>query len=71
MEEFTQQRSIEQVKIAPGHPAANNVETLMKPLGKAMKIGFTQKNSEDESLQSFLRNYRDTPHPLLVFHLVT
>jgi transposase InsO family protein len=38
MEEFTTKRDIEQVKIAPGHPAANN------------------------TLQSFLQTYRDTPH---------
>ena len=63
MDAFTNKRSIEQVKIAPGHPAANNVETVMKPLGKAMKIGFNNKASETETLQSFLQSYRDTPHP--------
>ena len=63
MEEFTQKRGIEQVKIAPKHPAANNVETVMKPLGKAMKIGFNQQASETQTLQSFLQTYRDTPHP--------
>ena len=62
MEEFTRRRNIEQVKIAPGHPAANNVETVMKPLGKAMKIGIKNKASETETLQSFLEAYRDTPH---------
>ena len=56
MREFTELRGIEQVKSAPGHPAANNVETVMKPLGKAMKIGFSEKKSEDESLQLFLQN---------------
>lgn len=63
MEEFTRRRNIEQVKIAPGHPAANNVETVMKPLGKAMKIGLNNKASETETLQAFLQAYRDTPHP--------
>ena len=62
MEDFTRKRGIEQVKIAPGHPSANNVETVMKPLGKAMKIGFNKKASETETLQSFLQTYRDTPH---------
>ena len=63
MDAFTQQRDISQVKIAPGHPAANNVETIMKPLGKAMKIGFNHKADEKETLHSFLQSYRDTPHP--------
>ena len=64
MQRFTEQRKIEQVKITPHHPAANNVETLMKPLAKAMKIGLgTTKKFENEILKSFLVNYRDTPHP--------
>ena len=62
MEDFTKKRDIEQVKIAPGHPAANNVETVMKPLGKAMKIGMNNLASETDTLQSFLQTYRDTPH---------
>ena len=62
MEAFAQGRNIEQVKIPPGHPAANNVETVMKPLGKAMKIGFHHKSSENDALQAFLQTYRDTPH---------
>ena len=60
---FTSDRGIEQIKIPPGHPAANNVETVMKPLGKAMKIGLeTRKRSENDILNSFLVNFRDTPH---------
>ena len=47
--------------------AANNVETVMKPLGKAMKIGMNNLASETDTLQSFLQSflltYRDTPHP--------
>ena len=39
MKKFARNRNIKLVKIPPGHPAANNVETVMKPLGKAMKIG--------------------------------
>ena len=42
--------------------AANNVETVMKPLGKAMKIGMNNLASETDTLQSFLQTYRDTPH---------
>ena len=63
MKAFTDSRGIEQTKIPPGHPSSNNVETVMKPLGKAMKIGFSQKQSEKDSLQQFLQNFRDTPHP--------
>jgi hypothetical protein len=62
MDDFTKKRDIEQVKIAPGHPSANNVETVMKSLGKAMKIGVKNKASETDTLQSFLQTYRDTPH---------
>ena len=62
MKRFTDSRSIEQTKIPPGHPAPNNVETVMKPLGKAMKIGFSENKAESESLQAFLQQYRDTPH---------
>ena len=50
------------MKTPPGHLAANNVETVMKPLGKAMKIGNMQNLPEQETLSAFLRSYRDTPH---------
>ena len=62
MTDFTDSRDIKQVKIPPGHPSPNNVETVMKPLGKAMKIGHANKIGEKEALSSFLVNYRDTPH---------
>ena len=62
MAEFGKNRNIEQVKTPPGHPAANNVETVMKPLGKAMKIGNMQNLPEQETLSAFLRSYRDTLH---------
>ena len=39
MENVTKNRNIKQVKTLPGHPSHNNVETVMKPFGKAMKIG--------------------------------
>ena len=38
MESFTKNRNIEQVKTTLGPPFLNNLETAMKPLGKAMKI---------------------------------
>ena len=62
MHDFTESRGIEQVKTAPGHPGPNNAETVMKPLGKAMKIGHANKIAEKETLSSFLVSYRDTPH---------
>ena len=62
MKTFTDSRNIEQVKTPPGHPSPNNSETVMKPLGKAMKIGHSQNQIEKKTLSSFLVNYRDTPH---------
>ena len=41
------------VKIPPGHPTGNNAETVMKPLGKAMKIGNIQNLSEQETFSAF------------------
>ena len=61
MAKFAKNRNIEQVKTSPGHPAANNFETVMKPLGKAMKIGNMQILPEQETLSAFLTSYRDTP----------
>ena len=55
-------RNIEQVKTPPGHPAANNVETVMKALVKAMKISNMQNLPEQETLSAFLTSYRDTSH---------
>ena len=36
--EFSRSHGIKHWKVFPYHPQANPVETLMKPLGKAMKI---------------------------------
>ena len=35
----------------------------MKPLGKAMKIGYANKIGESETLRHALDTYRQTPHP--------
>ena len=61
-ESLLKNRNVEQVKTPPGHPSPNNVETVMKPLGKAMKIGQFQNQGEKGTLSSYLVNYRDTPH---------
>ncbi len=49
----------------PLHAASNPVETFMRSLGKAMKIGrHNEKTSlENESLRNFFKKYRQTPHP--------
>ena len=59
---FIDNRNIEQVKTPPGHPSPNNAETITKPLGKAMEIGYSQNQVEKKTLSSFLVNYCDTPH---------
>ena len=59
---FPKNRNNEQVKTLPGHPAAENVETVMKPLGKAMKIGNMQNLTEQGDLSAFLTSFRDTSH---------
>ena len=50
------------MKIPTGQPAANNVETVMKPFRNAMKIGNMQNLFEQEILSAFLTSYRDTSH---------
>ena len=65
MKTFTDNRNIEQVKTPPGHPSPDNAETVMKPLGKAIKIGYSQNQGEKKTLSSFLSflvNCRDTSH---------
>ena len=62
MEKFAQNRNIEQVKTPPGHPAANNVETVMTHLVKAMKTGNMQNLPEQKTPSTFLTSYRGNPH---------
>ena len=59
---FAKDRNIEHVKTPPGHSAANNVETVIKPLGKAMKIGNVQNLPEQGTLSAFLTSFRDISH---------
>ena len=63
MEDFAAKRNISLQKIPPLHPAANPVETFMRPLGKAMKIAYHNRAPENDTLNQLLMNYRDTPHP--------
>lgn len=63
MQTFADRRSINLQKTPPLHPSSNPVETFMKPLGKAMKIGHKNKTPENQIISNLLENYRDTPHP--------
>ena len=63
MEEFAERRDIGLQFIPPLHPNGNPVETFMKPLGKALKIGHYNKASEEQTLKNALKAYRQTPHP--------
>ena len=63
MVEFTTQRGIEKQLIPPHHPSANPVENFMRPLGKAMKIGAHNGRDAQETLDEFLSDYKQTPHP--------
>ena len=63
MDVFAKQRGVSLQKIPPLHPSSNPAETFMRPLGKAMKIGYDTNTSEKEALQSLLSTYRNTPHP--------
>ena len=63
MQEFADQRDIQMETVPPYHPSSNPVETFMRPLGKSLKIGNINKESEQVTLQKLLDSYRQTPHP--------
>lgn len=51
---FTSKHDIEQIKIPPGQPFANNLEaTVMRPLLNAIKIGYVRNQNEVETFSSF------------------
>ena len=60
MNEFAAQNSIELQKIALPCLSSNPVETLMRPLGKAMKIVHMNKENKKDTFELLLNNYRDT-----------
>ena len=64
IENFAKDRSIKQVKTLLKHPSPTNIETVMKVLGIAIKIGQFQNLKEKGTLSSFwsLVNYHKTPH---------
>ncbi len=63
MQNFAKDKDITLQKSPPLHPASDPVETFMRPLGKAMKIGRHNGIPENETLRNVLKNYRQTPHP--------
>jgi hypothetical protein len=62
MQKFAASRSIELRHTPSLHPSSKPVETFMRPLGKAMKIGH-QEGVADETLKRTMNNYRQTTHP--------
>ena len=63
MEVFTKNRDIEHQTTAPYHPSSNPAENFMRPLGKAMKIGYNMGEKEATTLKDMLKAYQQTPHP--------
>ena len=49
------------MKIPLGHPGAKNVEIVMRPIGRAIKIGNMQSLPKQETLSAFLTFYKDNP----------
>ena len=63
MDTFAKEMNITLEKAPPMHPSANPAETLMKSVGKTMKIAAYNHVPEKKALSELLSNYRDTPHP--------
>ena len=64
---FTSKCDIKHVKTPLGHPSANIVEMVMKPIGKAMEIRYLQNKNEAETLNMFL----ETTETLLIYPQVS
>lgn len=60
---YSRDHGIEHKVTPPLHPQANEAETFMKPLGKAMKIADFQGKPKQVALDRLLEEYRNTPHP--------
>ena len=54
MTKFGNENDIELQKTPPLHPSSNPAETLMRPLGKAMKIAHINKYPEKDNLGQLL-----------------
>lgn len=59
---FCDNHGIRHMPVFPYHPQANPVETIMKPMGKALKIAIWQKKDQSTALNDFIREFRATPH---------
>ena len=65
-EEFAQysnRKGVEQVFSYPYHPQGNPCETFMKPLGKALKAAYYNRDNAQQAIDELLKAYRSTPHP--------
>ena len=60
---YSDEKGIEHVLTYPHHPQGNPVETFMKPLGKALKAAYYNRDSAQRALDDLLMAYRSTPHP--------
>ena len=61
--EFSQYLGFKHRKITPEHPQANGqAETFMKRIGAVIRNATVENKNWKQELNSFLRNYRSTPH---------
>ena len=61
--QYSRNKGIDQVLSYPYHPQGNPCETFMKPLGKALKAAFYNRDSAQQAIDDLLKAYRSTPHP--------
>ena len=62
-QEFSKSKGIEHILRYPYHPQGNPCETFMKPLGKALKVAYYNRENAQTALDKLLQAYRSTPHP--------
>lgn len=63
LEQFFKKLGIRHQRITPLWPQANaQVESFMKPLMKAIRTAYLEKQDWKKRLQNFLFSYRNTPH---------
>ena len=61
--QYSASKGIEHVESYPYHPQGNPCETFMKPLGKALKAAYYNRDSAQKAVDELLMAYRSTPHP--------
>ena len=61
--DYSAAKGIEHVACYPHHPQGNPCETFMKPLGKALKAAYYNRDNAQMALDELLMAYRSTPHP--------